>query len=119
MNLPERIEAITLLAATKNRDIHESREQLGLQESVATLEILTAKDEHGKPLYSNETARAAAIKLALSSRADYQEMQSKLIILEEERAAALANVERLRNEFKLYLLDKQLEIAVLQAGQNT
>ncbi len=115
MNYPERIESLALSLAAKSREVQDLREQIGLRESSATLEILNAKDEEGRALYSNETARSAAIKLALASNTRYQELDRKLIIAEQERAQLAANVERARNEFKLHLLDRQQEIAALRA----
>jgi hypothetical protein len=119
MDFPERIEAVSLSLAGKNRELQDLREQLGLRESTATLEILGAKDEQGKPLYSNETTRGAAMKLALASNNQYQELSSRIAAVEQERAELMASVERLRGEFRLHVLDKQLEIASLRAGQNS
>ena len=114
MNYPELIENVSLNLARKNREIQELRSQLGIEESSMILEILNAKDEQGKALYSNETARNAAVKIVLSTNPTYQELETKSLDAEQERAELLANFECLRNEFKLFLLDKQLEIASKQ-----
>ncbi len=117
MNYPEQIEAVTLAINRKSRELQDLREQLGLKESAALLEILNAKDEQGKPLYSNETARNAALRLALAANARYQEVERKIAAVEQDRAELVASAERLRNEFKLYLLDRQQEIAAMRGGQ--
>ena len=114
MNYPERIESLALQIAAKTREVQELREQIGLRESAATLEVLNAKDEEGRPLYSNETARSAAIKLALSGNTRYQELNRRLAATEQERAQLLANIERARNEFRVHLLDRQQEIATMR-----
>lgn len=114
MNYPEHIESLALQVATKTREVQEVREQIGLRESAATLEILNAKDEEGKPLYSNETARSAAIKLALSVKTKYQELNRRLAVAEHERAQLLASIERARNEFRVHLLDRPQEIATMR-----
>ena len=111
MNYPERIETLALQLAAKTREVQDLREQLDLKESAATLEVLNARDEGGRPLYSNETARNAALKLALTANTKYQELERKLSAAETDRAQLLASLERARNEFKLYLLDRQQEIA--------
>jgi len=110
LDYPERIEAVSLTIAAKNREMTDLRNQLDLKQSAATLEILNAKDEQARPLYSNETARTAAIKLALAANTRYQELERKLAAAEMDRAAAFASLERLRGEFKLYLLDRQQEL---------
>lgn len=115
MNYPERIETLALQVAAKTREVQDLREQIGLRESAATLEILNAKDEEGRPLYSNETARSAAIKLALSGNTKYQELNRRLAAAEQERAQLLATTERVRNEFKVYILDRQQEIATMRS----
>ncbi len=40
----ERIEAVSLTIAAKNREMADLRQQIDLKQSVATLEILNAKD---------------------------------------------------------------------------
>jgi hypothetical protein len=112
LEYPERIEAVSLTIAAKNREMADLRNQIDLKQSAATLEILNAKDEGGKPLYSNETARSAAIKLALAANPRYQELERKLSAAELDRAQAFAALERLRGEFKLYLLDRQQEVGI-------
>lgn len=113
MNYPERIESLALQIAAKTREVQEFREQIGLRESAATLQVLNAKDEEGRPLYSNETARSAAIKLALAGNTRYQESSRRLVAAEQERAQLLANIERARNDFKMHLLERQQEIATM------
>jgi hypothetical protein len=115
LSYPERIEAVSLTIAAKNREMADLRNQIDLKQSAATLEILNAKDESAKPLYSNETARSAAIKLALAANPRYQELERKLAAAEMDRAQAFASLERLRGEFKLYLLEKQQEAGTKDA----
>ena len=115
MNYPEHIESLSLALAAKSRELQDLRAQLDLKESAATLEILNARDEQGKALYSNETARNAALKLALSANPRYQELERKVAVAEQERAELFANLERVRGEFKVYLLDREQEIAAMRA----
>ncbi len=115
MNYPEQIEATVLQLSQRTREAQDLREQVDLRESAATLEVLNARDEQGRSLYSNETARNAAIKLALSSNNNYQELERRLIVAETERSQLLARIERLRGEFRLHLLDRQQEIAAMGA----
>ena len=112
-NLPERIEQLALQQAAKSREVQDLREQISQRESAATLEILNARDEEGRPLYTNETARNAALKLALAANTRYTELERRLVTVETERATLLANLERARNEFRLHLLDRQAEITAM------
>ncbi len=43
MNYPEHIESLAWQVAAKTREVQDLREQIGLRESAATLEILNAK----------------------------------------------------------------------------
>ena len=80
MDYPERIEAVSLTIAAKNREMADLRNQIDLKQSAATLEILNARDEQAKPLYSNETARSAAIRLALAANPRYQELSGRRLL---------------------------------------
>ncbi len=116
-NFPERIEQLAMQTAAKGREVQDLREQIGLKESAATLEILNARDEEGRPLYSNETARGAALALALAANPKHTELKRRLAAAETERAELLANLERARGEFRLHLLDRQQEIATVSGEQ--
>jgi hypothetical protein len=48
---PEKIEQINLKIIQINERLQNVRDQIGKQEALMTLEIVTAKDELGKPLY--------------------------------------------------------------------
>lgn len=115
MDYPERIEALAVQLAAKTREVQDLREQIGLRESSATLEVLNARDAENRPLHSNETSRNAAIQLALAASAKHQEAARRVAAAETERAGLQANVERLRNEFRLHLLDRQQEIAAMNS----
>lgn len=117
MNYPEQIEATALQLSAKTREVQDLREQIDLRESAATLEVLNARDEQGRALYSNETARNAAIKLALASNNNFQDLDRKLVAAETERAQLLARLERLRGEFRLHLLDRRQELAAMDSEQ--
>lgn len=115
---PELIESNLINLSKKNREIQELRKQLSIEECKITLQILDAKDEQGKALFPNETARSAAIKLELAKNSEYEGLEKNLLDKEQERAEMLAKSERLNGEFKLYMLDKRLEIASLSANED-
>ena len=113
---PERIEEVALAIAIDIRAIAALREQLSIIEAHHTLDIQSAKDEHGKPQYPNEDARRAALTLRLADDEHYRRLTLKLRDTEQERARRDANLERLRREFKLSVLDRQE--AVTRAGDD-
>ena len=76
-----------------------------------TLEIVTAKDEQGKPLYPNESLRNAALILSKDQSEELQNLIVEERTAERSRAELFARLERLRLEFKLFLLDEQKQIA--------
>ena len=86
------------------------REEIGSREALMTLDIVTARDEGGKPLYSNESLRAAALILAKEQSEELNELKNREKALEQTRGEMFARLERLRLEFKLFLLDQEAEI---------
>ncbi len=104
------IEGIALNISARTREIADLREQLGIIEAREVLSILGMKDEGNKSVYSNEAARGAALTINLSEQREHQSLTARLREAEEARAHDSAAHERRRNEFKLFLLDKQIEL---------
>ena len=107
---PERIEAAAQAIALRTREITALREQLAIIEAHHTLDVQSTTNEQGKALYSNEEARRAAQTLRLADDESYRQLTLKLRDAEGERARLAAEQERLRSEFKLYVLDRQEEV---------
>ena len=107
---PEKIEQVSLEIANVTESLQNVRDQIGKQEAVLTLEIVTAKDEAGKPLYPNESLRNAALTLLKDQSEELQKLIFEERAYEKKRAEFFASLERLRLEFKLFLIDKQIEI---------
>jgi len=117
INYPEQIEKASLDLAQVQREAATLRERLAGIEAILTLEIINAKTPEGKPLYSNEATRNAELILRLRDNDDAVEIKRMLERADERRAGLLAHVERLRGEFKLFLLDRQAEITAQGAPQ--
>jgi len=111
VNYPEQIEKTALDLADVQREAAEQRERLAEIEAILTLEIVGAKSPEGKPLYSNEAARGAELVLRLRDNEDAAVIKQLLERADERRARLLAHIERSRGEFKLYLVERQAEIA--------
>jgi hypothetical protein len=107
---PRKIEELSLEIARLDAELQDVREEIGSREAFMTLEIGAARDEAGKPLYSNETLRAAALTLAKEQSEDTKALRHQEKTLEQTRSEMFARLERLRFEFKLFLLDREAEI---------
>lgn len=115
MSYPETIEQTALKLADTTQEITTLRERMNEIEIVETLDIAAAKNGEGKPLYSNETTRSAALALRLVGNEDYTELKETLARAERKRQELTARLERLRGEFKLYLVERQA-VAVTAAA---
>ena len=76
-----------------------------------SLAILDARNEAGKPFYSNETPRTAALTQKLHEDADYRIKQAAIRNAERERAHLQALLEQLRGLFKVELLERQTALS--------
>ncbi len=106
----QRLEIVSLAIATTTRAIVALREQLSIIEANHVLDIQSQTNEGGKPQYPNEDARQAALTLRLADDETYRQLTLRLRDTEFERARQNAEHDRLRQEFKLYVLDRQAEV---------
>lgn len=107
---PQKIEELQIEITRVGAELQAVREEIGSREALMTLDIVTARDEGGKPLYSNESLRAAALTLAKEQSEELNELKNREKALEQTRGESFARLERLRLEFKLFLLDREAEI---------
>lgn len=110
----QRLEIVSLAIASQTRAIVALREQLSIIEANHVLDVQSATNEGGKPQYPNEDARKAALTLRLADDEAYRQLTLRLRDTELERARLNAEHDRIRQEFKLYVLDRQEE--VMRAG---
>ena len=106
----QRLEIISLAIATRTRAIVALREQLSIIEANHVLDIQSQTNEGGKPQYPNEDTRKAALTLRLADDEAHRQLTLRLRDTELERARLNAEHDRLRQEFKLYVLDRQEEV---------
>lgn len=107
---PQKIEEIQIEIARVGTELQTVREEIGNREALMTLDVVTARDESGKPLYSNESLRVAALTLAKEQSDELNDLKTREKALEQNRSELFARLERLRLEFKLFLLDHEAEI---------
>lgn len=111
------IERINLDLANLHYELQLHRERQAFLEAQLTFAILDAKHpETGKAMYSNETARDAALKLRLHEHEECQALRGVIFGADRDRAKLLAQLEQLRCLFKLELLERQDVIATSMAN---
>lgn len=113
VNYPSEIEKTVLALAECNKQAAELRERLAATESLIIQDIAAAKTPEGKPQFSNESARAAELTLRMRADAEAADIKAQIERGEMQKQQHLARLERLRGEFKLFLVERQAEIAAL------
>ncbi len=103
---PAQIEALSNELTEVTEKIEDIRKQIGHYEAILTLDIVAAKDEKSKPLYSNESLREAALTLAREQSEELKPLYVEIRELERRRAELFAKLERLRLEFRLFLIER-------------
>ena len=111
MNYPAEIEQTATRIAELVKEIGDIRTDLRDIETEQVVEVLTAKDESGKALFTNDKQRDTALATRLMEHPRHCKLKADLSEGELEKAIAGAKLERLRGEFKLHLLDRQEQIA--------
>jgi hypothetical protein len=107
LDILNQIELAANELAELNYQLQLDRDALTAIEAEISLQILDARNDVGKPLYSNETARANALTLQVRQHTDYQFRLTNIRATEQERARLQAALERLRGLFKIELLERQ------------
>jgi len=102
---PKQIEQASLDLAVTCETLSELREQIKDAEVEALADVIGARDQDNKPAHSNDKARDIALHRSLRSNADYQRDRSTAAILEHKKATLEAEVERLRREYRISLID--------------
>jgi hypothetical protein len=75
-----------------------------------TIDIATAKDDKGKPIYSNEQLREAALTLGLAEDEEFQGLKERLRALDDEEQALVIEHSRLMDQRTLLMLEMGLNL---------
>ena len=88
------------------------RDRQRIIHSELLLEINMAKDEKGKPIYSNEHLRRAALHLKLEEHEEYLELRKKSRLIEHERREIYIEYNNLidRKQLLMFELGTALEV---------
>jgi hypothetical protein len=106
---PAVIEATALALHVASKVLELRREFSSLHASEVKLEIINARTEAGKPLYSNETARECAIADALARDEAFQHFTEECNEAERLKVELAAKLERLRAEYRIALIDHEAD----------
>jgi hypothetical protein len=102
---PKEIERAALDLAATCEELSETRDRIKTAEIETLANVLNARGEDGKALYGNDRARDIALHFALRADSSYSQDRATERILEHKRAAIEAEVERLRREYWVALID--------------
>ena len=102
---PKQIEAAALDLAATCEELSETCDRIKEAEIEALANVMAAKGENDKPLHSNDKARDIAVFFALRSDSSYNQDKSTERILEKKKASIEAEIERLRREYRIVLID--------------
>jgi len=107
---PQTIASAVMQLHKTTRHLNDIREELQRIEIEIKGQVQTAiNEETRKPLYSNDTAREAAVALKLDESAGYRDLRAAERVAELDKALASAELERLRKEYEIALLDYEAE----------
>jgi hypothetical protein len=115
-NYPAEIEAALVKLAEDNKELMAEKLLLSLIEARELLAITQERNTQGKALFGNEEMRAAALVIRLSESDEHFQTLTRITTIEIERANINAEIERLRGEFKLHLLNRREQIATKEAA---
>lgn len=104
-DLPAKIEATVLALHAATKSLEHRRELVSLHAAQIKAEIISAKSDTGKPLYSNDAARDCAITAALAGDETYQDFISEADDAERLKTELAAKLERLRAEYRIALIN--------------
>ncbi|MCW5967573.1 MAG: hypothetical protein KIT57_03605 [Blastocatellales bacterium] len=108
-DFPAAIEATAIAHHTAGKTLEFRRELVALRAAEIKVDILIARNDAGKPLYSNETARECATVEALASDEQYQQLIEEANQAERLKTELAAKLERLRAQYRIALIDYEAD----------
>jgi hypothetical protein len=106
---PKEIERAALDLAATCEEIAEVRDRIKDAEIEALASVIAAKGENDKPLHSNDKARDIAVFFALRADSSYCQDRATERILEHKKATLEAEIDRLRREYRIAVIDYERE----------
>ena len=103
--IPAQIESKQQELITDSEDLALVREQIKDRELDALCDAIEARTEEGKPAYSNDKLRERVARSSLKADTQYRRDRETARILERRIALLNAEIERLRRELRIAMID--------------
>ncbi len=116
LNLIDQMTALDKESRQVGRKLGEIREEIQLIRARLLLEIAQERDERGKPVYSNEKLREAAVTVRLAEHDGYQVLHEKERVLRREHEDLLIELGRLSARRELLAADQDRSLFSLLLG---
>ena len=107
--IPSHIESKQQELITDSEELASVREQIKGAELDAICEAADARTDEGKALYTNDKQRERAARQSLKADAQYQHDKETTRILERRVSMLTAEIERMRREYRISLIDYERE----------
>jgi hypothetical protein len=114
-NLPERVLQAELDLIDHLDKLKNLRGKISSIEVDKTIQIADARNEAGKPIFTNDKARDAARERLCAEDEDYQETYRELRKGEHDAKVLEATLNKLKMDFKEHLLDREEHIRRMDA----
>lgn len=112
---PEDIEKQAIYCAELTQERDRAQTKLQEIEDMVTTNVLGERDGSGKPVYSNETSRAIAIRQTCRDLAVWNRAKEELDAKELLKAMEQARLEKYRNQFAQWKIEQRKAIAAMEA----
>jgi hypothetical protein len=116
LNLVDQMAALDKQDRELSRQLGEIREQAQLIRARILLDVAQERDERGKPVYSNEKLREAAVTVKLAEHDEYQTLREKEKVLRGEHDELVLELRRLSLRKELLSVDQDRSLLSLLLG---
>ena len=116
LNLVDQMATLDKKSREVIRKLSEIREEIELIRARLLLEVTQERDERGKPIYSNEKLREAAVRVRLAEHNEYPTLHEKEKALRHEHEDLLLELRRLSMRKELLTADQDRGLLSLLLG---
>jgi hypothetical protein len=116
LNLIDQMADIDKKSREVGRKLGEIREETRLIRARLLVNVTQEKDERGKPIYSNDKLREAAVTVRLAEHDEYQALHEKEKVLRYEHDDLLIELRRLSARKELLTADQDRGLFSLLLG---
>ena len=114
-SLPQQIMQAELDQLDQAERLKANRGRLRGIEVDKTIEVADAKHDNGKPVFTNEISRTAAVERLCAEDDTYQKLLAEIRKDEHDSKVTESVLGKLKMEFKLHLLDREEHVRRMDA----